>query len=132
MKFRLIVLAAALVGGISLAQAQDGAAPYKASADGKKVDAKTYAGYSTYTNSCVTCHGREGTGGMGGGKDILAYLKTASKDDFKSTVLNGRPGTQMVAFKTVAPVADNVDAIYAYMKGRADGKIARGSLDKLE
>lgn len=132
MKFRLIVLAAVLGSSIQVAGAQDSAALYKASPDGKKVDAKTHVGYSTYSNNCVTCHGREGTGGMGGGKDLLVYLKTASKEDFKTTVLNGRPGTAMVGFKTVAPVADNVDAIYAYMKGRADGKIARGTIEKLE
>src|SRR5688572_25337544 len=47
-----------------------GAAPYKVSEDGKKVDEKTYAGYGTYTNVCVPCHGRDATGGMGGGANL--------------------------------------------------------------
>lgn len=125
--------ALALSAAVSASLAADGAVPYKASADGKKIDAKTYAGYSKWTSSaCVACHGRDATGGAGGGPDILVYLKKSPKEQFMSTVLEGRPGTAMVGWKSNAVIADNVDAIYAYLKGRSDGAIAKGSLDKLE
>ena len=108
-----------------------GAAPYKVSEDGKKVDEKTYAGYGTYTNVCVPCHGRDATGGMGGGSNLVESLKKLSEEEVKQIILNGKPGTLMAGFKTDAGVAKNVDGIYSYLKGRSDGKIWGKSLEKM-
>lgn len=108
-----------------------GAAPYKVSEDGKKVDEKTYKGYGTYINVCVPCHGREATGGMGGGANLVESLKKLDEAQTKQTILEGKPGTLMAGFKTTPAVADNIDGIYAYLKGRSDGKIWGKSLDKM-
>ncbi len=109
-----------------------GDAPYKVSEDGKKVDAKTYEGYALYTNVCVPCHGRDATGGMGGGSNLVENLKKLSKDEVTNIILNGKPGTLMAGFKTDEKIAKNVDNIYSYLKGRSDGKIWGKSLDKLQ
>lgn len=113
-------------------KADAGGAPYKVSEDGKKVDENTYKGYSAYTSVCVSCHGRDAAGGMGGGANLVEGLKKLSKEDFKETVMNGRPGTLMAGFKTVPAVADNIDGVYAYLKGRSDGKIWGKSLEKMQ
>ncbi|MBC8006477.1 MAG: c-type cytochrome [Prolixibacteraceae bacterium] len=109
-----------------------GAAPYKVSEDGKKVDEKTHKGYGIYTNVCVPCHGRDATGGMGGGANLVESLKKLSAEDAKNIILNGKPGTLMAGFKSQQPVADNIDGIYAYLKGRSDGKIWGKSLEKMQ
>lgn len=114
------------------AAADAGGAPYKASEDGKKVDAKTYEGYALYTNVCVPCHGRDATGGMGGGSNLVENLKKLSKDEVTNIILNGKPGTLMAGFKTDEKIAKNVDNIYSYLKGRSDGKIWGKSLEKLQ
>jgi mono/diheme cytochrome c family protein len=111
--------------------AAEGAAPYKASEDGKKVDAATYEGYAVYTNVCVPCHGRDATGGMGGGANLIESMKKLSKDEVINVILNGKPGTLMAGFKTDEKVAKNVENIYNYLKGRSDGKIWGKSLDKM-
>ncbi|MBA2352554.1 MAG: c-type cytochrome [Pseudomonadota bacterium] len=109
-----------------------GGAPYKVSEDGKKVDEKTFLGYQAYTNICVPCHGRDATGGMGGGANLVEGLKKLSADDAKQVILNGRPGTLMAGFKTVPAVADNIDGVYGYLKGRSDGKIWGKTLEKMQ
>lgn len=109
-----------------------GAAPYKVSEDGKRVDEKTYAGYGTYTNVCVPCHGRDATGGMGGGANLVESLKKLSEEETKQIILDGKAGTLMAGFKTDPGVAKNVDGIYSYLKGRSDGKIWGKSLEKLQ
>jgi mono/diheme cytochrome c family protein len=119
-------------GGGEKAAGGGGAAPYKVSEDGKKVDEKTYAGYGTYTNVCVPCHGRDATGGMGGGANLVESLKKLSEEEAKQIILDGKPGTLMAGFKTDPGVAKNVDGIYAYLKGRSDGKIWGKSLEKLQ
>ncbi|MBC7945217.1 MAG: c-type cytochrome, partial [Burkholderiales bacterium] len=108
-----------------------GGASYKVSEDGKKVDEKTFQGYQTYMSICVSCHGRDATGGMGGGANLVEGLKKLSDQDTKQTILNGRPGTLMTGFKTVPAVADNIDGLYGYLKGRSDGKIWPKTLEKM-
>lgn len=109
-----------------------GDAPYKVSEDGKKVDAKTYDGYAQYTNVCVPCHGRDATGGMGGGANLVESLKKLSPEETKRIILEGKPGTLMAGFGTDPNIKKNIDGIYAYLKGRSDGKIWGKSLEKLQ
>lgn len=115
------------------ASAQDKGPLYKVSADGKKVDAATHEGARVWTNSaCVACHGRHATGGAGGGPNILTYLQANPKEAFVTVVMEGRVGTAMVPWKTNDIIVKNLDSIYAYLKGRSEGKIAQGGLEKLE
>ncbi len=128
------VLALALV--LSTASAAENAtqAPAKAEAsalyqvqDGNKVDAKTLMGWKTWRAlACERCHGAEQEGLVG--PPLVEALKTLSKEDFHTVMQNGRPEKGMPPFNTSPMVNENWEGLYAYLKGRSDGKIAPGRL----
>ena len=127
--FSLIV--AALVVGAAGAGAvwADDAKPYSV-VDGK-VDKATFNGYRRYTDSCLRCHGPDGSGSSYA-PDLTDSLKTMTYDQFTEVVINGRTnvtGTQknvMPSFGNAEDVAMYIDDIYGYLKGRSDGAIGRG------
>ena len=95
--------------------------------DGKKVDAKTLAGWKTWRAlACERCHGAEQEGLVG--PPLVETLKTLSKEDFHTVMMNGRPEKGMPPFNGSAMVNENWEGLYAYLKGRSDGKIAPGRL----
>ena len=95
--------------------------------DGNKVDAKTLAGWKTWRAlACERCHGAEQEGLVG--PPLVETLKTLSKEDFHAVMMNGRPEKGMPPFNTSAMVNENWEGLYAYLKGRSDGKIAPGRL----
>jgi mono/diheme cytochrome c family protein len=95
--------------------------------DGNKVDAKTLAGWKTWRAlACERCHGAEQEGLVG--PPLVESLKTLSKEDFHTVMQNGRPEKGMPPFNTSPMVNDNWEGLYAYLKGRSDGKIAPGRL----
>ena len=59
-------------------------------------------------------------------------LKTLSKEDFVKTVRDGRLEKGMVSFSTSQMVMDNIDDLYAYLKGRSDGDITRAKVEELK
>ena len=52
-------------------------------------------------------------------------MKTLSKEDFVKTVRDGRLDKGMQSFGNSEIVMENIDALYAYLKGRSDGEITR-------
>ena len=99
--------------------------------DGDKVDANTLAGWKTWrAMACERCHGAKQEGLVG--PSLIDGMKKLSKDEFKQTVLEGRPGTVMAPFKEAKTVVDNIDNLYAYLKGRSDGVIKPGHLHPLD
>ena len=95
--------------------------------DGNKVDAKTLMGWKTWRAlACERCHGAEQEGLVG--PALVESLKTLSKEDFHTLMINGRPEKGMPPFNTSAMVNQNWEGLYAYLKGRSDGKIAPGRL----
>jgi mono/diheme cytochrome c family protein len=95
--------------------------------DGNKVDAKTLAGWKTWRAlACERCHGAEQEGLVG--PPLVETLKTLSKEDFHTVMMNGRPEKGMPPFNGSAMVNENWEGLYAYLKGRSDGKIAPGRL----
>ena len=95
--------------------------------DGNKVDAKTLMGWKTWRAlACERCHGAEQEGLVG--PALVESLKTLSKEDFHTLMMNGRPDKGMPPFNTSAMVNENWEGLYAYLKGRSDGKIAPGRL----
>ena len=66
------------------------------------------------------------------GPSLLESMKTLSKDDFVKTVRDGRLDKGMVAFSTSKMVMDNIDNLYAYLKGRSDGAITRAKVEELK
>jgi mono/diheme cytochrome c family protein len=99
--------------------------------DGTKVDAETLKGFKTWrAAACDRCHGANQEGLVG--PSLVQSLKTLSKDDFKKTVTEGRLEKGMPTFKTSHMVMDNLDHLYAYLKGRSDGAIKRAKVELLQ
>jgi mono/diheme cytochrome c family protein len=120
------VLLAALTGA---AHADDGK-PYTVT-DGNKVDANTLKGWRTWrAMACERCHGANQEGMVG--PSLIDSLKVLSKDQFKTTVLNGRVEKGMPNFGGSAQVQQNIDNLYAYLKGRSDGAIKPGRVEGME
>ena len=123
MKRFMMVLALVLS---SASVADDASALYKVQ-DGNKVDAKTLMGWKTWRAlACERCHGAEQEGLVG--PPLVESLKTLSKDDFHTVIMNGRPEKGMPPFNASAMVNENWEGLYAYLKGRSDGKIEPGRL----
>jgi hypothetical protein len=58
-------------------------------------------------------------------------FKRLTKSEFVTTVTNGRADKGMPNFGGVKVLVDNVDGLYAYLKGRSDGAIQPGRLQEL-
>ena len=111
-----------------LAQAA-GKPPYTV-VDGYKVDENTMKGFRTWRSAaCDRCHGANQEGMVG--PSLIASLKTLSKDDFVKTVRDGRLDKGMQSFGTSQAVMDNIDNLYAYLKGRSDGAITRAKVEPM-
>ena len=124
MKRFLMVLAL----GLSSASVADNASTdlYQVQ-DGTKVDAKTLMGWKTWRAlACERCHGAQQEGLVG--PSLIDSLKVLSKEDFHSTIMKGRPEKGMPNFDTSQMVTQNWEGLYAYLKGRSDGKIQPGHL----
>jgi len=99
--------------------------------DGTKVDPETLKGFKTWrAAACDRCHGANQEGLVG--PSLVQSLKTLSKDDFKKTVTEGRLEKGMPSFKTSHMVMDNLDHLYAYLKGRSDGAIKRAKVELMQ
>jgi mono/diheme cytochrome c family protein len=104
-------------------------APYKV-ADGNKVDAQTLNGWRTWRAlACERCHGAAQEGMVG--PSLVNSLKVLTKDQFKETVLHGRIAKGMPNFDGSKMVVENIDNLYAYLKGRSDGAIQPGRLQEM-
>ena len=98
------------------------AAPLYKVVDGTKVDSETMKGFRTWrAAACDRCHGPNQEGLVG--PSLINSLKTLSKQDFVTTVTNGRLEKGMPSFKANQTVMKNIDHLYAYLKGRSDGAI---------
>lgn len=96
-----------------------------------KVDPKTLQGWRTWrAQACERCHGAAQEGLVG--PSLVNSLKTLSKDEFATTMKNGRVDKGMPNFGGVQGVVENLDNLYAYLKGRSDGAIAAGRLEGIE
>lgn len=111
------------------AQAQD--KPLYTVKDGYKVDANTMKGFRTWrAAACDRCHGANQEGMVG--PSLINSLKTLTKDEFVKTVRDGRLDKGMQSFGTSAQVMDNIDSLYAYLKGRSDGAITRSKVEEIQ
>jgi len=128
--FRLSVfalVAAALVGAAAGVAAQE---KLYTVVDGYKVDPKTLAGFRAWrAAACDRCHGANQEGLVG--PSLVNSLKTLSKEDFVKTVRDGRLDKGMQSFGTSPIVMDNIDNLYAYLKGRSDGAITRAKVEAM-
>jgi len=103
--------------------------PYKVD-QGNKVDAQTLSGWKTWrAMACERCHGAAQEGMVG--PSLVDSLKVLSKDQFKLAVLKGRIEKGMPNFDGSKMVTENIDSLYAYLKGRSDGAIEPGRLQEI-
>ena len=99
--------------------------------DGYKVDAETMKGFRTWrAAACDRCHGANQEGLVG--PSLVNSLKTLTKEEFVTTVTNGRLEKGMQSFGTAPFVMDNIDHLYAYLKGRSDGAITRAKVEEIK
>lgn len=123
-----LVVAAGMLGSTQLPAGES--APYEV-VDGHKVDATTLQGWRTWRAlACERCHGAQQEGLVG--PSLVESLRRLSKDEFEHTVLNGRVEKGMPNFGASKMLNDNLEGLYAYLKGRSDGAIQPGRLEPLE
>ncbi len=140
MKIRLWTAAVTmLAGAISLSSSVAGAAdwppplkpdPLYTVIDGTKVDPDTMMGFRTWRQAaCDRCHGPEQQGLVG--PSLVESLKTLTYDEFATTVKNGRLEKGMQSFGNSEMVMKNINNLYAYLKGRSDGKITKAKVQEI-
>ena len=124
------MLPIALTAIVAVATDTAGSALYKVQ-DGNKVDLQTLQGWKTWRAlACERCHGAAQEGVVG--PALVESLKVLSKEDFHTVIMNGRPEKGMPPFSASPMVNQNWEGLYAYLKGRADGKIQPGRLSAIE
>jgi mono/diheme cytochrome c family protein len=107
-------------------------APDAASGQGRQtapqLDAESYEGWRQYSAHCARCHGQDVLGNPVAA-DLLVSAKAggpvSSQEAFVTVVKAGRPDRGMPSFASTLSEA-YTNAIYVYVKGRADGKIPAG------
>ena len=124
-QFPLLAVLLMLAAG---AQAQD---KLYTVVDGYKVDANTMKGFRTWrAAACDRCHGANQEGMVG--PSLIASMKVLTKEEFKKTVTDGRLEKGMQSFGTSPQVMENMDHLYAYLKGRSDGAITRAKVEEIK
>lgn len=99
--------------------------------DGYKVDPATMNGFRAWrAAACDRCHGANQEGLVG--PSLIESLKTMTKEDFVKTVRDGRIEKGMVSWANSKTVMDNMDNLYAYLKGRSNGDITRAKVEELK
>lgn len=123
----VLPLALALCSASVLAQDK----PLYTVQEGYKVDASTMKGFRTWrAAACDRCHGANQEGMVG--PSLISSLKVLTKEEFIKTVRDGRLDKGMQSFGTSPVVMDNIDALYAYLKGRSDGAITRAKVEEIK
>ena len=123
-------IAVSLLLMLPCASPADDVHPYQVK-DGNKVDAKTLMGWKTWRAlACERCHGANQEGLVG--PALVESLKKLTKEEFHTTIMNGRLDKGMPPFNASKMVNDNWEGLYAYLKGRSDGQIQPGHLYPIE
>ncbi|MCW5221682.1 c-type cytochrome [Verminephrobacter aporrectodeae] len=121
----LLLAGVACIPGVAVA-ADD--PPYKVT-DGYKVDAETMQGFRAWrAAACDRCHGPNQEGLVG--PSLINSLKTLKKEEFIKVVRDGRLDKGMQSFGNSPMVMDNINQLYAYLKGRSDGAITRARVEE--
>lgn len=120
--YRRIITSLFIVAGVGAAGAAIAEDPLYTVVDGTQVDAKTYGGFKAWrAANCSQCHGANQEGAVG--PALVESLKVLTKEQFVTTVTNGRLEKGMPNWSGNPTVMNNLDGLYAYLKGRSDGKI---------
>ena len=105
-----------------------------AKSGGLKVSRLEYEGWRQYSANCARCHGQDVLPNPVAANLLLSVGPKGpikSYEMFADIVTAGRPASGMPAFKGIL-TAEQIKAIYAYVKGRAEGRIPPGRPEKPE
>ena len=128
-----LILLTALAASAAMAQtapAAPAASKLYTVVEGYKVDAETMKGFRTWrAAACDRCHGANQEGMVG--PSLINSMKTLTKEEFVKTVRDGRLEKGMQSFGNSPQVMENMNQLYAYLKGRSDGAITRAKVEPM-
>ncbi|MCC5795934.1 MAG: c-type cytochrome [Methylophaga sp.] len=121
MKKLIITPALSLLLAFSTATIAD--EPLYTVTNGNEVDEQTFNGFRLHRNFCARCHGTFSEGMAG--PNLAHSLNRITKEEFVDTVTNGKMGQigMMPPWSHVPQVMEGMDAIYSYLRARADGAL---------
>lgn len=99
---------------------------------GLKVSAAEYEGWRQYSVNCARCHGQDVLPNPVAANLLVSLGPNGpvnTPEKFRQVTSEGRPDRGMPAFKSLV-TPGQIDAMYAYVKARADGRIPPGRPDK--
>ena len=103
---------------------------FKVEPDGT-VDWYTYVGFTRYSSECLRCHGPDGEGSTYA-PALMESMKRLSYTDFYAVVASGKKDVSSAQQLVMPANGENknvmcfIDAIYVYLRARADDAIGRG------
>ena len=99
--------------------------------EGGQVTQIEYEGWRQYSVQCARCHGQDVLPNPVAANLLVSTAPggpVASKEEFIQVVSEGREERGMPAFKSIMTPAQ-IEAVYAYVKGRAEKRIPPGRPD---
>lgn len=104
---------------------------YNIAEDGT-ADWYTWRGFKKYGANCLQCHGPDGLGSSFA-PDLTESLQNLTYYDFAGIVVSGQQNQWKTSGNSIMPawgedpnVMCSLDAIYIYLRARADGVVGRG------
>jgi len=97
------------------------------------VDQDTFIGWRTVGSNCAVCHGQEAAGSSFA-PNLIRRLTEISEERFYEVLENGiqTEGSAMPGFGENPNVWPRREAIYGYLKARANGDLPPGRPDRLQ
>lgn len=109
---------------------KNGTPTFKLDKEGN-VDWYTYVGFTRYSSECLRCHGPDGMGSSYA-PALMESMQRLSYTDFYAIVAGGKKNVSASQDLVMPANGDNknvmcfIDAIYVYLRARADGAVDRG------
>jgi methanol metabolism-related c-type cytochrome len=113
---------------------KEGNPTFKVEPDGT-VDWYSYVGFTRYSSECLRCHGPDGMGSSYA-PALMESMKHLSYPEFYAIVAGGKKEVSASQDLVMPANGDNknvmcfIDAIYVYLRARADDAVGRGRPDK--
>jgi methanol metabolism-related c-type cytochrome len=113
---------------------KEGNPTFKVESDGT-VDWYSYVGFTRYSSECLRCHGPDGMGSSYA-PALMESMKHLSYSDFFATVAGGKKEVSASQDLVMPANGENknvmcyIDAIYVYLRARADDAVVRGRPEK--
>jgi methanol metabolism-related c-type cytochrome len=107
---------------------------FKVEPDGT-VDWYSYVGFTRYSSECLRCHGPDGMGSTYA-PALMESMKRLSYTDFYAVVAGGKQDVSAFQGLVMPANGENknvmcfIDAMYVYLRARADDAIGRGRPQK--